>query len=106
MGATLALQGFNHVSDQIKHNEASAYYANRRRGNLLILLALLAFVAFSIAVTITNFDSREFMSLTHEHDNHQKCLKALRKLTPNSTDQVNENINPLSEVCAGVEPHN
>ena len=55
------------------------YYASRKRGNIFILLALLAFVAFTIGVVAWKFDVGEFMQITQEHEAEQQRLEALRE---------------------------
>ena len=48
------------------------YYAKRQRGNYLILLAILAFIAFTLAMTIWNFSTGKFQRDT-------RCYEALKE---------------------------
>ncbi len=71
--------------DAARHDrqDAGAYYASRRTGNCLILVALLVFVALTLGVTMAKFNVGEFMNLTHEHEAQQHRLEAQRPLEQN-----------------------
>ena len=85
MGAASVSQVHSQMTDpaQRKQHDASAYYASRRTGNWLILVAILVFVAFTLGVTMAKFDVAEFMSLTHEYEAQQQSQEAQRTLEQN-----------------------
>ena len=68
--------------------DMDTYFASRRRGNVFILLALLAFIAFTVTVTIWKWDSQDFMEVTHDHDAEQQRLEALREQQENTARRV------------------
>lgn len=55
------------------------YYRSRKRGNWFILLALLAFIAFTVGMTVWKWDSAEFMNVTYEHEARREQLDAQRE---------------------------
>ena len=64
------------------------YFASRRRGNWFILLALLAFIGFTVGVTIWKWDTQEFLDITREHEARQQQLDAQRSLQENLNERA------------------
>ena len=62
----------------------------RRRGNILILLALLAFIAFTFVVILMKFDVSAYRNITQEFQSQQEINEAQRRL---QTSLINRNNN-------------
>ncbi len=58
--------------DWVQDVAPDEYYAKRQRGNYLILLAILVFVAFTVTMTVLNFSTGKFQRDT-------RCYEALKE---------------------------
>ena len=70
--------------------DLETYFASRRQGNWLILLALLVFISFTIGVTVWKWDTQEFLDITNEHHAEQERLDALRDLQRSTADRESD----------------